>query len=190
MAAEEFLGELLKETEAHMQKSLEAARREMSTIRTGRANPSLLDRIEVEYFGSRLPINQVANISVPEPRMIVISPWDKKAMPALERAIMKSDLGLTPNNDGNVIRLNIPQLTEERRREMTKQLGRKIEEGKVSIRNIRREAIEDLRTLKKEGEIAEDEEKRTEEQVQKITDRFIYELDVAHRAKEAELMEV
>jgi ribosome recycling factor len=144
----------------------------------------------VEYFGSRLPINQVANISVPEPRMIVVSPWDKKALPALEKAILKSDLGMTPNNDGSVIRLVIPQLTEERRREMTKVVGRKIEEGKVSVRNIRRESIEDLRGLKKEGEIAEDEEKRTEEQVQKVTDRFIYELDVAHRAKEAELMEV
>jgi len=190
MAAEEFLRELLKEMEAHMQKSLEATRRELTTLRTGRANPSLLDRVEVDYFGSHLPINQVANISVPEPRMIVISPWDKKALPAIERAIMKSDLGMNPNNDGSVIRLIIPQLTEERRREMTKVVGRKIEEGKVSVRNIRREAIEDLRNLKKEGEIAEDEEKRTEEQVQKITDRFVYELDVAQRAKEAELMEV
>jgi ribosome recycling factor len=190
MAAEEFLQDLLKEMEEHMHKSLEATRRELTTIRTGRANPSLLDRIEVEYFGSRLPINQVANISVPEPRMIVVSPWDKKALPALEKAILKSDLGMTPNSDGSVIRLVIPQLTEERRREMTKVVGRKIEEGKVSVRNIRRESIEDLRSLKKEGEIAEDEEKRTEEQVQKVTDRFIYELDVAHRAKEAELMEV
>jgi ribosome recycling factor len=190
MAAEEFLQDLLKEMEEHMHKSLEATRRELTTIRTGRANPSLLDRIEVEYFGSRLPINQVANISVPEPRMIVVSPWDKKALPALEKAILKSDVGMTPNSDGNVIRLVIPQLTEERRREMTKVVGRKIEEGKVSVRNIRRESIEDLRSLKKEGEIAEDEEKRTEDQVQKVTDRFIYELDVAHRAKEAELMEV
>jgi ribosome recycling factor len=190
MAAEEFLGELLKEMEEKMQKSLEATRRELSTIRTGRANPSLLDRLEVEYFGARMPVNQVGNISVPEPRMIVISPWDKKALAPIERAIMKSDLGLTPNNDGNVIRLMIPQLTEERRRDMTKVVGRKIEEGKVSVRSVRRDAIEDLRSLKKEGEIAEDEEKRTEEQVQKITDRFIYELDVAHRAKEAELMEV
>ena len=190
MAAEEFLRELLKEMEAHMQKSLEATRRELTTIRTGRANPSLLDRVEVDYFGSQLPINQVANISVPEPRMIVISPWDKKALPAIERAILKSDLGMNPNNDGSVIRLIIPQLTEERRREMTKMVGRKIEDGKVSVRNIRREAIEDLRNLKIEGEIAEDEEKRTEEQVQKITDRFVYDLDVAHRAKEAELMEV
>ncbi len=190
MAAEEFLRDLLKEMEAHMQKSFEATRRELTTIRTGRANPSILDRVEVDYFGSRLPVNQLGNISAPEPRMIVISPWDKKALPALERAIMKSDLGLNPSNDGNIIRLIIPQLTEERRREMTKVVGKKIEEGKVSIRNIRRESIEDLRTLKKEGEIAEDEEKRTEEQVQKITDRFIADLDVAHRAKDAELMEV
>jgi ribosome recycling factor len=190
MAAEEFLRDLLKEMEAHMQKSLDSTRRELGTIRTGRANPSLLDRVEVDYFGSRMPINQLGNISVPEPRMLVISPWDKKALPALEKAIMKSDVGLTPNNDGNVIRLVIPQLTEERRKEMTKTVGRKIEEGKVSVRNIRRDSIETLRSLKKEGEIAEDEEKRTEEQVQKITDRFIYELDVAQRGKEAELMEV
>ncbi len=190
MAAEEFLQDLLKEMEEKMHKALEATRRELTPIRTGRANPSLLDRVEVDYFGARLPINQVANVSVPEPRLIVISPWDKKALGPIERAIMKSDLSLMPNNDGSVIRLIIPQLTEERRREMTKIVGRKIEEGKVSVRNIRREAIEDLRSLKKEGELAEDEEKRTEEQVQKITDRFIYELDVAHRAKEAELMEV
>jgi ribosome recycling factor len=190
MADEEFLRDLLSDMEDKMRKSLEATRRELAPIRTGRANPSLLDRVEVDYYGSRLPINQVGNISVPEPRMIVISPWDKNALGPLERAIMKSDLGLTPNNDGSVIRLNIPQLTEERRREMAKVVGRKIEEGKVAVRNIRREAIEDLRSLKKEGELAEDEEKRTEDQVQKITDRFIYELDVAHRAKEAELMEV
>jgi len=190
MAAEEFLGDLLKEMEDHMQKSLEATRRELSTIRTGRANPSLLDRLEVEYFGARMPINQVANISVPEPRLLVISPWDKKALGPLERAIMKSDLSLMPNNDGSVIRLIIPQLTEERRREMTKIVGRKIEEGKVSVRNIRREAIEDLRSLKKEGDIAEDEEKRTEEQVQKITDRYVLTADEIGQAKEKEILSV
>jgi ribosome recycling factor len=190
MAAEDLLRELLRDTEEKMQKGLEATRRELSTIRTGRANPAILDRIEVEYYGSRLPLTQVANVSAPEPRMIVIGPWDKQALGAIERAIQKSDLGLTPNNDGVVIRLNIPQLTEERRRDMTKIVHRKIEDGKVSVRSIRGEAIKELRALKKSGDVAEDEEKRTEEQVQKLTDKYIYELDLAKTAKDAELMEV
>lgn len=190
MAAEELLRELLRDTEEKMQKALEATRRDLTTIRTGRANPAILDRVEVDYYGSRLPLTQVATVSAPEPRMLVIAPWDKGALGPIERALQKSDLGLTPNNDGNVIRLIIPQLTEERRREMTKMVHRKIEDGKVSVRNVRREAIEDLRALKKAGDVAEDEEKRTEEQVQKITDKFIYELDVAKTAKDAELMEV
>jgi ribosome recycling factor len=190
MAAEELLRELLRDTEEKMQKALEATRRDLSTIRTGRANPAILDRVEVEYYGSRLPLTQVATVSAPEPRMLVIAPWDKGALGPIERSLQKSDLGLTPNNDGNVIRLIIPQLTEERRREMTKMVHRKIEDGKVSVRNVRREAIEDLRALKKAGDAAEDEEKRTEEQVQKITDKYIYELDVAKTAKDAELMEV
>jgi ribosome recycling factor len=190
MAAEELLRELLRDTEEKMQKALEATRRDLTTIRTGRANPAILDRVEVEYYGSRLPLIQVATVSAPEPRSLIIAPWDKGALGPIERALMKSDLGLTPNNDGNVIRLNIPQLTEERRREMTKMVHRKIEDGKVSVRNVRRDTIEDLRSLKKAGDVAEDEEKRTEEQVQKITDKFIYELDVAKTAKDAELMEV
>jgi ribosome recycling factor len=190
MAAEELLRELLRETEEKMQKALEATRRELTTIRTGRANPSILDRVEVDYYGSRLPLTQVANISAPEPRMLVISPWDKNALGPIERAIQKSDLGLNPNNDGQVIRLIIPQLTEERRRDMTKTVHRKIEEGTVSVRNVRRDIIEDLRKFKKAGDVAEDEEKRTEEQVQKLTDRYVQELDLAKAAKDAELMEV
>jgi ribosome recycling factor len=190
MAAEELLRELLRDTEEKMQKALEATRRDLTTIRTGRANPSILDRVEVDYYGSRLPLTQVATVSAPDARMLVIAPWDKGALGPIEKALQKSDLGLTPNNDGTVIRLIIPQLTEERRREMTKMVHRKIEDGKVSVRNVRRDAIEELRALKKAGDVAEDEEKRTEEQVQKLTDKYIYELDVAKTAKDAELMEV
>jgi ribosome recycling factor len=190
MAAEELLRELLRDTEEKMQKALEATRRDLTTIRTGRANPSILDRVEVDYYGSRLPLTQVATVSAPDARMLVIAPGDKGALGPIEKALQKSDLGLTPNNDGTVIRLIIPQLTEERRREMTKMVHRKIEDGKVSVRNVRRDAIEELRALKKAGDVAEDEEKRTEEQVQKLTDKYIYELDVAKTAKDAELMEV
>lgn len=190
MAAEELLRELLRDTEEKMQKALEATRRDLTTIRTGRANPSILDRVEVDYYGSRLPLTQVATVSASDARMLVIAPWDKGALGPIEKALLKSDLGLTPNNDGTVIRLIIPQLTEERRREMTKMVHRKIEDGKVSVRNVRRDGIEELRALKKAGDVAEDEEKRTEEQVQKLTDKYIYELDVAKTSKDAELMEV
>jgi ribosome recycling factor len=190
MADDDLLRELLRDTEEKMQKALEATRRDLSTIRTGRANPSILDRVEVEVYGSRMPLTQVANISAPEPRMLVIAPWDKQTLGAIERALQKSDLGLTPNNDGVVIRLIIPQLTEERRREMTKVVHRKIEDGKVSVRSVRSDAIKDLRALKKSGDVAEDEEKRTEEQVQKLTDKYTHDLDVAKIAKDAELMEV
>jgi ribosome recycling factor len=190
MSAEGLTGELLRDCEARMQKTVEATHRELSTIRTGRANVGILDRVEVDFYGSRLPLSQVATISAPEARMIVIAPWDRNALAPIERGLMKSDVGLTPNNDGTVIRLIIPQLTEERRREMTKVVHRKIEEGKVAVRNVRRDIIEDLRSLKKSGDVAEDEEKRTEEQVQKLTDKFVYELDIARTAKDAELMEV
>jgi ribosome recycling factor len=190
MSDEGLAAELLSDSESRMQKAVEATRRELTTIRTGRANPGILDRVEVDYYGSKLPLSQVATISAPEPRMLVIAPWDRNALGPIERGLMKSDVGLTPNNDGTIIRLIIPQLTEERRKEMTKIVHRKIEEGKVAVRNIRRDIIEDLRSLKKSGDIAEDEEKRTEEQVQKLTDKYIYELDVAKNAKDAELMEV
>jgi ribosome recycling factor len=190
MSAEGLVPELLADADDRMKKAIEATHRELSTIRTGRANPAILDRVEVEFYGSKMPIREVATISAPEPRMLVVAPWDRNALGPIERGLMKSDVGLTPNNDGNVIRLIIPQLTEERRREMTKVVHRKIEEGKVAIRNVRRDIIEDLRSLKKSGDIAEDEEKRTEEQVQKLTDKHILELDIARTAKDAELMEV
>jgi ribosome recycling factor len=190
MSDEGLVGVLLQDGEERMQKALDATHRELATIRTGRANPGILDRVEVDYYGSRLPLTQVATVSAPEPRMLIIAPWDKNALGPIERGLMKSDVGLTPNNDGNVIRLIIPQLTEERRREMTRVVHRKIEEGKVAVRNIRRDMIEELRSLKKSGDLAEDEEKRTEEQVQKLTDKYTQELDIAKTAKDAELMEV
>ncbi|MCC6446950.1 MAG: ribosome recycling factor [Armatimonadetes bacterium] len=181
---------VLSEAEEKMKKAIEALRHEMSTIRTGRANPALLDRVQVEYYGSALPVNQVATISVPEPRLLMIAPWDKGALGPIERAIIKSDLGLNPTNDGNVIRLSIPYLTEERRRDLIKILKKYTEEGKVAIRNIRREANENLKSFEKEHEISEDDCKRGQEQVQKLTDKHIAEVDALEKAKEAELLEV
>src|SRR6185503_2202329 len=150
---------------------------DLQAIRTGRANPALLERVEVDYYGSKMPLPQVATLTAPEARLLVISPWDKGALPAIERAIMKSDLGLNPSSDGSVVRLVIPQLTEETRRNLIKNVHKRIEEGKVAIRNIRRDVIEDLRALKKGGDVGEDEEKRTEAEVQKHTDRFVHDLD-------------
>jgi len=181
---------VLEEAEAKMKKAIEALRHELAGLRTGRANPALLDKIQVQYYGSTLPVNQVATISVPEPRLLVIAPWDKGALPAIERAIIKSDLGLNPTNDGNVIRLAIPYLTEERRKELIKVLKKYTEESKVAIRNIRREANEELKALEKDHDISEDECKRAQEQVQKLTDKFIAEVDTIEKAKEAELLEV
>ena len=190
MADGELIKELVRDAESRMQKSLEATRHDLQSIRTGRANPGLLERVEVDYYGSKMPLPQVATITAPEPRMLVVSPWDKGALPAIERAIQKSDLGLNPSSDGVIVRLIIPQLTEETRRNLIKQVHKRIEEGKVAVRNIRRDVIEDVRSLKKGGDIGEDEEKRTEGDVQKHTDRFIHELDAAQKKKEEELLEV
>jgi ribosome recycling factor len=190
MAENDLLKELLKETETRMVKAIEATRHDLQAIRTGRANPALVERVEVDYYGSKMPLPQVATVTAPEPRMLVISPWDKGALPAIERAIMKSDLGLNPSSDGTLVRLLIPQLTEETRRNLIKNVHKRVEEGKVAIRNIRRDIIEDLRGLKKGGDVGEDEEKRTEAEVQKITDRHIHELDIVQKTKETELLEV
>jgi len=190
MAHEELLKELLRDTEARMKKAIEATRHDLQAIRTGRANPSLLERVEVEHYGSKMPLPQLATVTAPEARMLVVSPWDKTALPAIERAILKASIGLNPSSDGTIIRLLIPQLTEETRRNLIKQVHKRIEEGKVAIRNIRRDAIEDLRGLKKGGDIGEDEEKRTEGDVQKITDRLVHELDAVQKTKEEELLEV
>lgn len=179
-----------KEAEKKMIGAVEAAQREFATIRTGRANPALLERVTVDYYGTPMPVNQLATISVPEPRLLVISPWDRNALPLIEKAIIKSDLGLTPVSDGHVIRLNIPVLTEERRKEMIKLLHKKAEEARVAVRNVRREANEELKKLEKSGQASEDDVRRAQEHIQKLTDKYIEQIDRITEAKEAELMEV
>ena len=186
----EMMDLALEEAEYKIKKAVEATRREFNTIRTGRASPAILDRVQVDAYGTHMPLNQVATISVPEPRLLVISPWDKATIGAIERAIMKSDVGITPSNDGVVIRLSIPSLTEERRRDLTKMVHKKAEEGKVAIRNNRREANEELKKLRKASEISEDDEKRAEERVQKVTDKYITEVDRLQQHKEQEVLEV
>lgn len=190
MADDTLLKELLQETETKMQRAVEVTRHDLSSVRTGRANPGLVEKIEVDAYGSRMPLQQVATVTAPEPRLLVIAPWDKNVIPAIERAILKSDLGLNPANDGIVIRLPVPALTEETRKHLVRNVHKRVEEGKVAVRNVRRDAIEHLRHMKKEGEVGEDDEKRTEEHVQKLTDRYIHEHDAVQRAKEQELMEV
>lgn len=182
--------EVYSDAEERMEKAVAALRKDLSTLRAGRAAPALLDKITVDYYGSATPINQLANISVPEPRMLVIQPWDKKAVAEIERAIMKSDLGLTPTSDGSVIRLTIPQLTEDRRRELVKVCKKKAEEGRVAIRNIRRDANEDLKKKEKAGDITEDELRKAQDDVQKLTDKMIDEAEKVLNAKEKEIMEV
>ncbi|MGI6364552.1 MAG: ribosome recycling factor [Bacillota bacterium] len=173
-----------------MTKALAALKSEFNAVRAGRANPALLDRLSVEYYGTMTPIKQMANVSAPEPRLLVIQPWDKSSIPEIEKAILKSDLGLTPNNDGNVIRLPIPQLTQERRAELVKVVRKKAEECKVAIRNIRRDANDLVKEMQKDGEISEDDERRAQEEIQKITDKFVKMVDEQLSHKEAEIMEV
>lgn len=181
---------IYSDTETRMEKAVAALKRDLSTLRAGRATPSLLDRIVVEYYGSSMPINQLANVSTPEPRLLVIQPWDKSAMTEIERAIMKSDLGLTPANDGSVIRLAIPQLTEDRRKELVKISKKKAEEGRVAVRNIRRDANDELKRKEKASDITEDELHKAQDDIQKLTDKYIAEADGILDAKEKEIMEV
>ncbi|MBI3978159.1 MAG: ribosome recycling factor [Chloroflexi bacterium] len=185
-----MIEEALAEAENRMKKAVEALRRELATLRTGRATPALVDRLPVDYYGVSTPLNQIANISAPEPRLLVIQPYDKGSIQAIEKAILKSELGLTPSNDGRVIRLVIPQLTEERRRDLAKVVRRKVEEARVAVRNVRREVHEDLREMEKEKVISEDDHRRGDERLQKLTDRYVAEVDRVGEAKEAELMEV
>jgi len=182
--------DILHDTEHRMQGAVEATLEEFRHIRTGRANPVMLEGIMVDYFGSPTPIAQVGNISAPEPRLLVISPWDKNMLGPISKAILNSDLSLNPNNDGQVIRLALPPLTEERRKEYAKLAGRKTEEGKIAVRNVRRDAIEHLKKAEKTGEFSEDESKRAQEKVQKLTDEYIIKLDLAHDHKVEEIMEV
>jgi ribosome recycling factor len=190
MADEELIRELRNDADTRMVKSIEATRHDLQAIRTGRANPQLLERVEVDVYGSKMPLPQVATVTAPEARMLVVSPWDKSTLPAVERALIKANLGLNPSSDGTVVRLIIPQLTEETRKNLIKGVHKRIEEGKVSIRNVRRDVIEDLRSLKKSGDLGEDEEKRFEAEIQKFTDKHVAELDVMQKLKEEELMEV
>lgn len=182
--------EVYKDAEDRMEKAVAALKRDLSTLRAGRATPSLLDKVSVDYYGSTMPINQLANISVPEPRLLVIQPWDKKAVAEIERAIMKSDLGLTPTSDGSVIRLAIPQLTEERRKELVKVSKKKTEDGRVAVRNIRRDANDELKRKEKGGELTEDELHKAQDDIQKLTDKYIEEVEKVLAAKEKEIMEV
>ncbi|SYX82834.1 ribosome recycling factor [Paenibacillus alvei] len=178
-----------KNAEERMEKAIAALKRELATLRAGRATPALLDRVQVEYYGAMTPVNQLANISTPDPRTLMIQPWDKSSLSDIERAILKSDLGLTPANDGSMIRLAIPPLTEERRAELVKHTKKFGEEAKVAVRNIRRDANDDIKKLEK-TDISEDESRRHQEDIQKTTDKFIAEVDKVLVAKEKEIMEV
>jgi ribosome recycling factor len=182
--------QVLTQAEEKMEKAIGALKRELSTLRAGRANPSLLERIQVDYYGTPTPINQMAGITVPEARLLVIQPYDKSVMGDIEKAILKSDLGLTPSNDGQVIRIAIPPLTEERRKELVKLVKKFGEEAKVALRNIRRDANDDLKKLEKDAEITEDELRRYNDDVQKLTDKFTAEVDSVTSNKEKEIMEV
>ncbi len=179
-----------KETEEKMKSSINAFKEELMGIRVGRANPALLDKITVESYGVMTPLNQVSSISAPEPRLLVIQPWDPNLIPEIEKAILKSDLGLNPSNDGKLIRLPIPQLTEERRRDLAKVVGKNAENAKIAVRNTRREANDKIKKMEKNKEISEDEQKLAEEEVQKITDKYIEEIDKITKVKEEELMEI
>lgn len=182
--------EVYSSHEERMKKAIEALRREYTSLRAGRATTGLLDKIVVEYYGAQSPINQVANISIPEPRTIVIQPWDKKTLPVIEKAILKSDLGLTPNNDGMVIRLIFPQLTQQRRLELTKVVHKAAEDSRIAIRNLRRDANEDLKKIEKDKTASEDDVKKAQEYIQKLTDKYIKEVDQVMAIKEKEVMEV
>jgi len=177
-------------TEEKMKKSIEALRRELGGVRTGRATASLLDNVKVEYYGSMVPVNQVATVSTPEARLLVIQPWDKTQLLAIVKAIQKSDLGLNPADDGGTIRVAIPALTEERRKELVKHTKKYAEEGRVSVRNIRREALADLAKHEKAGEIPEDDARRSHDEIQKLTDRYVALIDEMLVKKDAEIMEV
>lgn len=185
-----MLDEVYRETEQKMKKTCELFRKDLAGMRAGRATPALLEKITVDYYGTPTPLTQLATVTVPEPRLLVIQPWDKSQVAAMEKAIMKSELGITPTSDGSVIRLVIPQLTQERRQELVKQARRWAEEQKVAVRNLRREAMEMLKELEEEGQITEDDLRRGQEQVQKLTDRYVGEIDRLLAAKEKEIMEV
>ena len=182
--------EILKDADHKMDRAREVTREEFSGVRTGRATPAILNRVMVDYYGTPTPMNQLASMSVPEPRVLMISPFDPNSMPAMEKAIMQSDLGLTPSNDGHVIRLVFPPLTEERRKELIKVVRERAEEGRIAIRNVRRHSKDELEKLQKDGEIGEDDLMRAEKELQQMTDKHVAEIDELLQHKEQELMEV
>lgn len=182
--------DIIKESENNMKKTIEVVKKEFASMRAGRATPALLDKVMVNYYGTPTPVNQLANISVPEARLLLIQPWDKSSLPELEKAILKSDLGITPASDGTVIRLAIPQLTQERRADLMKVIKKKAEEGRVAIRNIRRDTNEQIKASQKNGKISEDELKRSQDEIQKLTDKYIKEIDNTLSTKEQEIMQV
>jgi ribosome recycling factor len=185
-----MIQDLLNKVEERMDKSLQSLKKEFATVRAGRANPAILDKVVVDYYGSQMPINQLANVNAPEPRLLVIQPWDKSSLGEIEKAILKSDLGLTPSNDGAVIRIVIPQLTEQRRQELVKQIRKMAEEGRVAVRNVRRDMNDEVKKLEKSGDISEDDSRRAQEKIQQTTDKFIAEIDKLLAGKEKELLEV
>ncbi len=190
MADEELMDALLDDAEDRMKKSVDSFRTELATVRTGRASPHLLDRISVDYYGAVTPLKQLANVAASDARLLTITPFDKNSIGLIEKAIQESDLGLTPNNDGNVVRLQIPDLTEDRRRDLVKVVHGVAEEGKVSIRNIRRDVMQDLRDMKKDGDVGEDDERRAESELQRLTDESTKDIDSTLKAKEEEILEV
>ncbi|MDW5596705.1 ribosome recycling factor [Conexibacter stalactiti] len=185
-----MIEELLQDARERMGKAVESTRHEFGSVRTGRATPALLDRVMVEYYGASTPLKQLATISAPEARLLSVQPFDKSSIKAIEKAIMESDVGLTPNNDGNVIRLSIPELTEERRRQLVKVVRNIAEDGRIGIRNARRDTMQDLRELRDAGEVGADDEHRAEAELQKLTDEKVGELDTFLKHKEEEILEV
>jgi len=185
-----MINEVLDEFGERMQKSVEALQDDLLSIRTGRASPALVEKLPIEYYGTATPLNQMASIAAPEPRLLVIRPWDPSSLADIERAILKSDLGLTPMNDGMLIRLSIPRLTEERRRELVKVVSRRVEEARVAVRNLRRDALQDLKEFEKEKMISEDEFFRGKDKVQELTDKYVEDIDGIGKRKEEEVMEI
>jgi ribosome recycling factor len=182
--------DILSDAEERMKKTVEHFTRDLASLRAGRANPAMVEKITVDYYGEPTPLNQLANITVPEARLLVIQPWDKGSIANIEKAIMKSDLGVNPNNDGNVVRIAIPQLTEERRKDLVKVVKKRAEEARVAVRNIRREGNDMLKSSEKDKLISEDENKKGMDDIQKITDKFIKDIDAIMQAKEKDIMEV
>jgi ribosome recycling factor len=185
-----MIDELLDDAKRRMDKSVEAALHEFNTVRTGRASAALLDRVTVDYYGQKTPVKQLATINVPEPRMLTIQAFDPSSVKAIERALLESDLGLTPSNDGKLIRLPIPQLTEERRKELVKVVRHLAEEGRIAIRNVRRDVMHDLKELARDGDVGDDDERRAEDKLQKLTDEHVHRVDELLKRKEEEIMEV